>query len=88
VNQPELWSLSLQAFGAVLVVLGLLAAAVRALTALFPPPPVEPSAPAAPPAGGGASDPFVLAAIHAAARQVAPDAVVVRVDEVPEGRPS
>ena len=85
-NQPELWSLSLQAFGAVLVVLGLLAGAVRALTALFRPPLVDPSVPAAPPEGGDGPDPFVLAAIHAAARQVAPDAVVVHVDEVPEGR--
>lgn len=87
-SQPELWSLSLQAFAAVLVVLGLLAAAVRALTAVFPPPGVAPAVPAAPHADGDASDPFVLAAIHAAARQVAPDAVVVQVAEVPEGRPS
>jgi hypothetical protein len=87
-NEPELWSLSLQAFAAVLVVLGLLAAAVRALTFLFRPPPPDPSVAAAPRAGGDATDPFVLAAIHAAARQVDPDAVVVRIDEVPEGRRS
>lgn len=87
-SQPELWSLSLQAFGAVLVVLGLLAAAVRALTATFRPPPAPPPVPATPRASGEASDPFVLAAIHAAARQVAPDAVVVQVAEVPEGRSS
>ena len=92
-NQPELWTLSLQAFAAVIVVLGLLAAAVRLLTAVFRA--AEPAAvPAAadavpaPAAGPGATpDPFVLAAVQAAARQVAPDAVIVRVDEISEGPP-
>lgn len=83
--EPALWTLSLQAFAAVLAVLTLLAGALRALTTLFRP------APAPPPAAGGsrpasnATDPFVVAAVHAAARTAHPGARVVHLEEIPSG---
>lgn len=91
-TEPALWTLSIQAFSAVIVVLALLAGAVRLLTLVFQaPPPAPAAAPAAPPGApsgpapgddGGASDPFVLAAIHAAVQRAHPGARVTRVDEV------
>lgn len=91
-TEPALWTLSIQAFSAVIVVLALLAGAVRLLTLVFQaPPPAPAAAPAAPPGAPsgpapgddrGASDPFVLAAIHAAVQRAHPGARVTRVDEV------
>lgn len=96
-TEPALWTLSLQAFSAVIVVLTLLATAVRLLTLVFQaPPPAPVAAPvAAPPAGpapgradgaggtdAGGTDAFVLAAIHAAVQRAHPGARVTRVDEV------
>ena len=91
-TEPALWTLSIQAFSAVIVVLALLAGAVRLLTLVFqalPPAPV--ATPAAPPGASsgtapaddaGGSDAFVLAAIHAAVQRAHPGARVTRVDEV------
>lgn len=90
-DQPELWAMSLQAFGAVVVVLGLLAVAVQLLTTVFRAPESAAASSlvtAASEARSAAStndrsdDPFVHAAIHAAARQCAPDAVVTKIEAV------
>jgi len=87
-TEPALWTLSLQAFSSVIVVLALLAVAVRLLTLVFhAPPPAPVAAPVAPPGpargeGAGGSDAFVLAAIHAAVQRAHPGAHVTRVDEV------
>jgi len=95
-TEPALWTLSIQAFSAVIVVLALLAGAVRLLTLVFQAPPPAPVAtPAAPPGASpgassgtapaddaGGSDAFVLAAIHAAVQRAHPGARVTRVDEV------
>ncbi len=87
-NEPALWTLSLQAFSAVIVVLALLAGAVRLLTLVFKAPPAVPGGVQVPTrstdAGApdaGAPDAFVLAAIHAAVRRAHPGARVTRVDE-------
>lgn len=74
--EPALWTLSLQAFGAVVTLLALLAGAVHALTRLFPPPP----APSRTEASAG-PDPFVVAAIHAAAQRAHPGARVTHIEE-------
>lgn len=87
-TEPALWTLSLQAFSAVIVVLASLAAAVRLLTLVFqapPPAPVAAPVAAAGPEraeGAGGSEAFVLAAIHAAVQRAHPGARVTRVDEV------
>jgi len=91
-TEPALWTLSIQAFSAVIVVLALLAGAVRLLTLVFQaPPPAPVAAPVAPPGaspgtaraeGAGGSDAFVLAAIHATVQRAHPGARVTRVDEV------
>lgn len=91
-TEPALWTLSLQAFSAVIVVLTLLAGAVRLLTIVFHAPTPAPAAapvaaPVAAPAPGraedaGGSDAFVLAAIHTAVQRAHPGARVTRVDEV------
>ncbi|NBC95202.1 MAG: hypothetical protein GVY27_02470 [Deinococcus-Thermus bacterium] len=86
-TQPALWLLSLQAFGAVVVLLAALALAVQALTWLFRAPPAPASsatpAPAAPGAERSAPDPTVAVAVQAAAQRVRPGARVVRIEEVP-----
>lgn len=90
--EPALWTLSLQAFAAVLVVLSSLAGALQALTALFRPAPApapaagagRPAAPGPEPAATG-PDPFVVAAVHAAARTAHPGARVVHLEEIPSG---
>lgn len=82
-TEPALWTLALQAFSAVIVVLAALAGAVRLLTFAFrapPPVPVEAKNPARPVDAGG-PDAFVLAAIHAAVQRAHPGARVTRVDE-------
>lgn len=90
-DQPELWAMSLQAFGAVVVVLGLLAVAVQLLTTVFRASAstaasslVTAAAEARPTdrLDDRSDDAFVHAAIHAAARQLAPDAVVSQIDAV------
>lgn len=83
-TEPALWTLSLQAFSAVIVVLALLAGAVRLLTLVFQAPPAVPveAKVAARAADTGGSDAFVLAAIHAAVQRAHPGARVTRVDEV------
>lgn len=97
-NGPELSTLSLQAFVAVLGVLSLLALAVQLLTTVFRAPaptgpadprPAEPPSDASAPVDRSATahDPFVQAALHGAVRQVAPNAVVARVDPVEEEQP-
>ncbi|MDZ7706835.1 MAG: hypothetical protein U5J97_02870 [Trueperaceae bacterium] len=83
-TEPALWTLSLQAFSAVIVVLALLAGAVRLLTLVFPAPRVVPGEDQVPAhaTDAGAPDAFVLAAIHAAVQRAHPGARVTRVDEV------
>jgi hypothetical protein len=66
--EPGLWGLSISAFSAVLVLLALLAGAVRLLTAVFRPPP--------PP-----SDAAVVAAIHATVQRMLPGGRVTRIEE-------
>ena len=83
-DTPELWTLSISAFAAVMLLLGLLAVAIRLLTLVFPSPPAVPVAAAAgAPAGApaGAIDAPVLAAIHAAVQRVLPGARVSHVEE-------
>jgi Na+-transporting methylmalonyl-CoA/oxaloacetate decarboxylase gamma subunit len=91
VNEPALWMLSINAFGAVLVLLSLLAVAVWTLTVVFvpPPAPVPVAGPDAAAPGQGAPGPAsprpedaaVIAAIHATVRQVLPGGVVSRIEE-------
>jgi hypothetical protein len=92
VNEPALWMLSINAFGAVLVLLSLLAVAVWTLTVVFAPPPPAPVAVAGPgaavpgpgatgPASPRSEDAAVIAAIHATVRQVLPGGVVSRIEE-------
>jgi Na+-transporting methylmalonyl-CoA/oxaloacetate decarboxylase gamma subunit len=88
VNEPALWMMSINAFGAVLVLLSLLAGAVWLLTVVFAPPaPASVATPAAGPTaasahGAGFEDAAVIAAIHATVRQVVPGGVVSRIEEV------
>lgn len=79
-DAPALWMLSLSAFGAVMALLGLLAAALGLLTALYPAPP---PAPAPLPAAGRPAEvdhAVFLAAIQAAAAQRWPGAQVQHVE--------
>lgn len=86
-NEPALWMLSINAFGAVLVLLSLLAVAVWTLTVVFAPPAPVPVAvattgPASPGPNAPPEDAAVIAAIHATVRQVVPGGVVSRIEEV------
>jgi Na+-transporting methylmalonyl-CoA/oxaloacetate decarboxylase gamma subunit len=86
VNEPALWMLSINAFGAVLVLLSLLAVAVWTLTVVFVPPAPAPVAvanagPASPGPSAPPEDAAVIAAIHATVRQVLPGGVVSRIEE-------
>ena len=83
--EPVLWTLSLQAFAAVVVVLTLLAGALMALTALFRPAPTPPPGAAGSRPDERGPDPFVVAAVHAAARTAHPGARVVHLEEIPHG---
>lgn len=87
-NEPALWMISINAFGAVMALLSLLAGAVWLLTVAFSPPA---SAAAAVPSAGvsgapldatGLGDVPLIAAIHATVRQVLPGGVVSRIEEV------
>jgi Na+-transporting methylmalonyl-CoA/oxaloacetate decarboxylase gamma subunit len=86
VNEPALWMLSINAFGAVLVLLSLLAVAVWTLTVVFAPSPapvaVANPVPAPPDPSASAEDAAVIAAIHATVRQALPGGVVSRIEEV------
>jgi Na+-transporting methylmalonyl-CoA/oxaloacetate decarboxylase gamma subunit len=87
VDEPALWMLSINAFGAVLVLLSLLAVAVWTLTVVFVPPAPVPVAvasagPSSPTPSPQPEDAAVIAAIHATVRQVLPGGVVSRIEEV------
>jgi hypothetical protein len=93
-DQPALWMLSISAFTAVMLLLGILAAAIRLLTLVFAPPPGTPAiaivgATAGAATAGAATaaseavDPHVLAAIHAAVQQRLPGGRVTHVAALP-----
>jgi len=85
-DQPALWTLSISAFTAVMLLLGLLAVAIRLLTWVFAaPPPVAaaPVAAGAPPAAPGAADAPTLAAIHAAVQRLLPGGRITHVSALP-----
>jgi hypothetical protein len=87
-NAPGLWLVAVNAFAAVLVLLGALAGTLRLLTALFPPSrdaaiaaPLQPPAPAP----DAAIDAATLAAVQAAVARTYPGGRVTHVapaDEV------
>ncbi|MFU8889402.1 MAG: OadG family transporter subunit [Trueperaceae bacterium] len=85
-DQPALWMLSISAFTAVMLLLGILSAAIWLLTVAFaaPPPPAAASvvAQSAPPAAGDADAP-TLAAIHAAVQRLLPGGRVTHVSALP-----
>jgi Na+-transporting methylmalonyl-CoA/oxaloacetate decarboxylase gamma subunit len=87
VNEPALWLLSINAFGAVLALLTLLAGAVWLLTVVFSPPTPAtvgvslPESREAAPDAVGREDAALIAAIHATVRQVLPGGVVTRIEE-------
>ena len=85
-DQPALWMLSISAFTAVMLLLGILSAAIWLLTVAFaaPPPAATASvvAQSAPPAAGDADAP-TLAAIHAAAQRLLPGGRVTHVSALP-----
>lgn len=66
-TEPGLWSLSISAFAAVLVLLGALAGALRLLTAIFRPPPAP-------------ADAAVLAALHVAIQRSFPGGRITRIE--------
>ena len=89
-DQPALWMLSISAFTAVMLLLGILAVAIRLLTLVFAPPTGTPAiagaataAAAATAASSDAVDPHVLAAIHAAVQQRLPGGRVTHVAALP-----
>jgi hypothetical protein len=88
VNEPALWMMSINAFGAVLGLLSLLAGAVWLLTVVFSPPAPLPAAAAiagpsdAPPDASRLQDAPIVAAIQATVRQLLPGGVVSRIEEV------
>jgi len=81
---PALWLLSISAFTAVMLLLGLLAVAIRLLTLAFPaaPPSAAVVAHVAPPAPGD-TDPPTLAAIHAAVQRLLPGGRITHVSPLP-----
>lgn len=85
-DQPALWMLSISAFAAVMLLLGLLAVAIRLLTVAFPAPPPAAAAPVvAPhaPAPAGDADAPTLAAIHAAVQRLLPGGRITHVSALP-----
>jgi Na+-transporting methylmalonyl-CoA/oxaloacetate decarboxylase gamma subunit len=91
-DQPALWMLSISAFTAVMLLLGILAVAIRLLTLVFAPPTGTPAiagaataatAATATAASSDAVDPHVLAAIHAAVQQRLPGGRVTHVAALP-----
>ncbi len=76
---PNLVSLSLSAFLAVIVVLSFLALVIRLLAFAFR----ERLAAPAPAATEGASDPALVAALHAALQWHRPGYRITRIDEAP-----
>lgn len=76
---PNLVSLSLSAFLAVMVVLSFLALVIRVLAFAFRVPVAAP----APAATEGPSDPALVAALHAALQSHRPGYRITRVDEAP-----
>lgn len=93
-DDPALWMLSISAFTAVMLLLAILATAIRLLTLVFPPPTgapalagavaaTAPTAAAAAAASSDAIDPHVLAAIHAAVQQRLPGGRVTHVAALP-----
>ena len=82
--ETPLWLLSISAFGAVMVLLGLLALAIALLTLIFPPPPTAVQLSSRPVADDTAPH---LAAIHAAVARQWPGARVRQVEAHPQGDP-
>lgn len=83
-NEPGLWLVALNAFAAVLLLLGALAGTLRLLTWVFPPGRApEPPAPLAAAAGAhdadASLDAATLAALHAAVARAYPGGRVTRV---------
>ncbi|MDQ3606256.1 MAG: hypothetical protein M3418_08755 [Gemmatimonadota bacterium] len=75
-TEPDLLTISVTAFIAVIVLLALLAGVIRALTAIFPDVAVSPETDAAGPDGA------LLAAIHAAASLAHSGTRVTRIEEM------
>jgi Na+-transporting methylmalonyl-CoA/oxaloacetate decarboxylase gamma subunit len=90
-DEPALWMLSISAFTAVMLLLAVLAVAIRLLTLAFAPPAVAPATAAtaatATAASSDAVDPHVLAAIHAAVQQRLPGGRVTHVAALPHEAP-
>ena len=82
-HDPNLVTVSLSAFLAVLVVLALLALVIRALTLVFPgaPAPVATPAPRAPATGAGTGDAALVAALHAALARHRPGQRITHIEE-------
>ena len=85
-DQPALWMLSISAFTAVMLLLGILSVAIWLLTVAFAakPPPAAASVVAqrAPPAAGDA-DATTLAALHAAVQRLLPGGRITHVTALP-----
>jgi hypothetical protein len=84
VDQPALWLVALNAFAAVVVLLAVLAGAIRLLSVVFP----ERAAPATPapaPTGTSVLDAPTLAAIQVAVQRALPGGRVVRVERTTGG---
>jgi hypothetical protein len=79
-NEQNLLIICLSAFAAVLVLLSVLALAMRALIAVFPAPAQPGAAGVAPVAGAG--DPALAAAIAMTARALFPGAQLTRIEPV------
>ena len=85
-DPPALWLVALNAFAAVIVLLTLLAGAIRLLSIAFPERTVPPPAPA--PAVGAAErtlDAPTLAAIEGAVQRAVPGGRVVRIERTTGG---
>ena len=93
-HEPNLVSLSLSAFLAVLVVLSFLAIAIRLLAFVFRERAATSAAPAHPPAdvaagvASDAGDAALIAALHAVIARQRPGARVLRIDETTPRRAS
>jgi Na+-transporting methylmalonyl-CoA/oxaloacetate decarboxylase gamma subunit len=93
VDQPALWLVSANAFAAVVVLLTILAVAIRLLSVAFPeraaPPRMPPAPPSsqAPPRDAAALDAPTLAALQGAVQRALPGGRVVRVED-PNGGPT
>jgi len=85
-DQPALWMLSISAFTAVMLLLGILSVAIWLLTVVFaaPPPPATASVVAqsgSPPVGD--ADAPTLAALHAAVQRRLPGGRITHVSALP-----